>query len=61
MSSLQSDTSAPAGGLNFQPAESAKSNADRIRSIIENLGLTIAAPEEARLRLTLKDRSQTAF
>ncbi|MBO9447521.1 3-keto-5-aminohexanoate cleavage protein [Ruegeria sp. R14_0] len=44
--------------------EKAKSNADqvhKIRSIIENLGLSVATPDEARQRLGLKGNDQTAF
>ncbi len=42
----------------------AESNADqvrKIRSIIENLGLSVATPDEARQRLDLKGSAQTAF
>ncbi|WP_170770731.1 3-keto-5-aminohexanoate cleavage protein [Ruegeria lacuscaerulensis] len=44
--------------------ELATSNAQqviRIRSIIENLGLTVATPEEARARLALKGGDQVGF
>ncbi|WP_171210038.1 MULTISPECIES: 3-keto-5-aminohexanoate cleavage protein [unclassified Ruegeria] len=44
--------------------ELATSNAQqvhRIRSIIENLGLTIATPDEARARLALKGGDQVGF
>lgn len=44
--------------------ELATSNAQqvtRIRSIIENLGLTVATPEEARERLALKGGDRVAF
>ncbi|NOD48596.1 MULTISPECIES: 3-keto-5-aminohexanoate cleavage protein [unclassified Ruegeria] len=50
--------------LYIGPGEKAKSNADqvrKIRSIIENLGLTVATPDEARQRLGLKGNDQTAF
>lgn len=44
--------------------ELAKSNAEqvtRIRTIIENLGLTVATPAEARMRLALKGGDQVGF
>ncbi len=44
--------------------ELAKSNAEqvtRIRSIVENLGLTVASPAEARMRLALKGGDQVGF
>ncbi|MEM1421324.1 MAG: 3-keto-5-aminohexanoate cleavage protein, partial [Pseudomonadota bacterium] len=44
--------------------ELATSNAEqvrKIRSIIENLGLTVASPAEARARLTLKGGDQVGF
>ncbi len=44
--------------------ELAKSNAEqvtRIRTIIENLGLTVATPSEARARLALKGGDQVGF
>jgi uncharacterized protein (DUF849 family) len=44
--------------------ELAKSNAEqvtRIRTIIENLGLTVATPAEARERLQLKGGDQVGF
>ncbi len=44
--------------------ELAKSNAEqveRIRTIIENLGHTVATPDEARERLNLKGRDRVAF
>ncbi|WP_170429213.1 3-keto-5-aminohexanoate cleavage protein [Ruegeria arenilitoris] len=50
--------------LYIGPGEKAKSNADqvrKIRSIIENLGLSVATPDEARQRLGLKGNDQTAF
>ncbi|WP_170480745.1 3-keto-5-aminohexanoate cleavage protein [Ruegeria arenilitoris] len=50
--------------LYIGPGQKAKSNADqvhKIRSIIENLGLTVATPDEARKRLDLKGNDQTAF
>ena len=46
------------------PKELAKSNADqvkKIRSIVENLGMTVATPDEARARLALKGGDQTGF
>ena len=50
--------------LYIGPGEKAKSNADqvrKIRSIIENLGLSVATPAEARERLGLKGADQVAF
>lgn len=50
--------------LYIGPGEKAKSNADqvrKIRSIVENLGLSIATPAEARARLGLKGADQVAF
>jgi len=50
--------------LYIGPGEKAKSNADqvrKIRSIVENLGLTVATPAEARARLGLKGADQVAF
>ena len=44
--------------------ELAKSNAEqvtRIRSIVENLGLKVATPAEARMRLALKGGDQVGF
>ena len=44
--------------------ELARSNADqvrKIRSIIENLGLSIATPDEARQRLGLKGGDRVNF
>ena len=44
--------------------ELARSNADqvrKIRSIIENLGLSIATPDEARQRLGLKGGDRVKF
>ncbi len=44
--------------------ELAKTNAEqvmRIRSIVENLGLTVATPAEARMRLALKGGDQVGF
>jgi uncharacterized protein (DUF849 family) len=46
------------------PKELAKSNADqvrKIRSIVENLGLTVAPPNEARERLALKGGDMVKF
>jgi uncharacterized protein (DUF849 family) len=46
------------------PKELAKSNADqvrKIRSIVENLGLTVATPNEARERLALKGGDMVKF
>ena len=50
--------------LYIGPKQLARSNAEqveRIRSIIENLGLTVATPEEARQRLGLKGGDRVAF
>ncbi len=50
--------------LYIGPGEKAKSNAEqvtKIRSIIENLGKTVATPEEARTRLGLKGGDQVNF
>ncbi len=50
--------------LYIGPGKKATSNAQqvlKIRSIIENLGLSVATPEEARARLGLKGGDQTAF
>jgi len=50
--------------LYIGPGELAKTNADqvrKIRSIIENLGLSIATPAQARERLALKGGDQVAF
>jgi len=50
--------------LYIGPGEKAVSSAQqvrKIRSIIENLGLTVATPAEARLRLGLKGGDQVAF
>ena len=50
--------------LYIGPGELAKSNADqvtKIRSIIENLGHTVATPSEARERLALKGSSNVKF
>jgi len=50
--------------LYIGPGELAKSSADqvrKIRSIIENLGLTVATPGEARERLALKGGDQVGF
>ena len=44
-----------------QKATSSAQQVTKIRSIIENLGLSVATPEEARSRLQLKGASQTAF
>lgn len=46
------------------PKKLVKSNAEqirKIRSIIENLGLTVATPEEARKRLALKGGDMVNF
>ena len=46
------------------PDSSAKSNADQVRrarAIIENLGLEIASPDEAREILSLKGGDKVAF
>ena len=50
--------------LYIGPGEKAVSSAQqvrKIRSIVENLGLRIATPEEARARLGLKGGDQVAF
>ena len=50
--------------LYIGPGELAQSNADqvrKIRSIIENLGLTVATPAEARKRLALKGGDLVKF
>ena len=50
--------------LYIGPGKKATSSAQqvtKIRSIIENLGLSVATPEEARTRLQLKGANQTAF
>ena len=50
--------------LYIGPGQKAVSNAEqvaKIRSIIENLGLSVATPEEARARLGLKGGDQVAF
>lgn len=50
--------------LYIGPGQKATSNAqqvEKIRSIIENLGLTVATPDEARARLGLKGGDKTAF
>ena len=50
--------------LYIGPGEKAKSSAEqvrKIRSIIENLGRTVATPEEVRKRLHLKGADQVAF
>jgi len=50
--------------LYIGPGEKAVSSAQqvlKIRSIIENLGLTVATPQEARQRLGLKGSDQVAF
>ncbi|MEM8650341.1 MAG: 3-keto-5-aminohexanoate cleavage protein [Pseudomonadota bacterium] len=50
--------------LYIGPGELAKSNADqvrKIRSIVENLGLSVATPDEARERLALKGGDQVKF
>lgn len=50
--------------LYIGPKQLAKSNADqvrKIRSIIENLGLTVATPQEARERLALKGGDMVKF
>ncbi|MGD1869891.1 MAG: 3-keto-5-aminohexanoate cleavage protein [Neomegalonema sp.] len=51
-------------GLFIGKGELATSNAEqvrKIRSIIENLGLTVASPAEARARLALKGGDQVGF
>lgn len=50
--------------LYIGPGEKAKSNADqvrKIRTIIENLGRTVATPSEARARLKLKGGDKVTF
>lgn len=50
--------------LYIGPKQLAKSNAEqvtKIRSIIENLGLTVATPDEARERLALKGGDMVKF
>ncbi len=50
--------------LYIGPGEKAQSNADqvrKIRSIIENLGLSVATPDQARARLGLKGGDKVAF
>ncbi|WP_108882443.1 3-keto-5-aminohexanoate cleavage protein [Anderseniella sp. Alg231-50] len=50
--------------LYIGPGELAKSNADqvrKIRGIVENLGLTVATPAQARQRLALKGGDQVKF
>ena len=50
--------------LYIGPKQLAKSNADqvrKIRSIVENLGLTVATPDEARERLALKGGDRVKF
>ena len=50
--------------LYIGPGELAKSNADqvrKIRSIVENLGLSVATPDEARERLALKGGDRVKF
>ncbi|MDC0115956.1 3-keto-5-aminohexanoate cleavage protein [Octadecabacter sp.] len=50
--------------LYIGPGKLAKSNAEqvtKIRTIVEQLGLTVATPTEARTRLGLKGGDQTAF
>lgn len=50
--------------LYIGPGRKARSNAEqvtKIRSIIENLGLDVATPDEARARLGLKGGDKTAF
>ncbi len=50
--------------LYIGPGELAQSNADqvrKIRTIVENLGLTVATPAEARERLALKGGDMVAF
>jgi uncharacterized protein (DUF849 family) len=50
--------------LYIGPGEKAVSSAQqvrKIRDIIENLGLTVATPDEARARLALKGGDQVAF
>ncbi|WP_437881189.1 3-keto-5-aminohexanoate cleavage protein [Pseudomonas sp. LRF_L74] len=50
--------------LYIGPGQIAKSNAEqvqKIRSIVENLGLQVATPEEARARLGLKGSDKVTF
>jgi uncharacterized protein (DUF849 family) len=50
--------------LTIGPGKLAPNNADqvrKIRRILEELGLEIATPDEARTRLRLKGAGQTAF
>lgn len=50
--------------LYIGPGEKAKSNADqvrKVRQIVENLGRTVATPDEARQRLGLKGGSEVSF
>lgn len=50
--------------LYIGPGQKARSNAEqvtKIRNIVENLGLTIATPQEARARLGLKGADQVSF
>jgi uncharacterized protein (DUF849 family) len=50
--------------LYIGPGRKARSSAEqvrKIRSIIENLGLSVATPSEARARLGLKGSDQVAF
>lgn len=50
--------------LYIGPGQKATSNAEqvtKIRSIIENLGLSVATPDQARARLGLKGGDQVAF
>ena len=50
--------------LYIEKGKLATSNAEqvsRIRSIVENLGLTVATPDEARERLGLKGRDSVGF
>lgn len=50
--------------LYIGPGQKAKSNAEqvtKIRTIIEQLGLNVATPDEARTRLGLKGGDKTAF
>ena len=50
--------------LYIEKGKLATSNAEqvsRIRTIIENLGLNVATPDEARERLALKGRDRVGF
>ncbi len=50
--------------LYIGPGQKARSSAEqvrKIRTIIENLGLTVATPAEARARLGLKGGDKVAF